>query len=260
MRQSTAWRATAPLRRGVAQARKLSVQAKVQWRRFRQRGKPVGAWPTGLSRQILAASGLFDPAWYLSTYQDVAAAGFDPLDHFLASGATEGRRPTPLFDTAYYLNRYPDVGTSRLNPLVHYVLYGGREGRWANPAFDSGFYLRTYPDVAASRLTPLAHYIRFGAAEGRQPSAEFDPAYYLETNPDVRDAGVGPLEHYVLTGAHEGRVARKMSVAHAGVATGGAPPRSVEGYVPLDGSVYRGSDAAPSATDPAEFLVLGTAR
>lgn len=37
-------------------------------------------------------------------------------------------------------------------------------------------------------------------------------------------------------------------------------PGSVEGYVPLDGSVYRGSDGAPSAADPAEFLVLGTAR
>jgi hypothetical protein len=39
-----------------------------------------------------------------------------------------------------------------------------------------------------------------------------------------------------------------------------ADPGSVEGYVPLDGSVYRGSDAAPSATDPTEFLVLGTAQ
>ena len=37
-------------------------------------------------------------------------------------------------------------------------------------------------------------------------------------------------------------------------------PGSVEGYVPLDGSVYRGSDDAPAAADPAEFLVLGTAR
>ena len=36
-------------------------------------------------------------------------------------------------------------------------------------------------------------------------------------------------------------------------------PGGVEGYVPLDGSVYRGSDAAPAAADPAEFLVLGTA-
>ncbi|GAA0911575.1 hypothetical protein [Virgisporangium aurantiacum] len=38
-----------------------------------------------------------------------------------------------------------------------------------------------------------------------------------------------------------------------------ADPGNVEGYVPLDGSVYRGGDGVPSAADPAEFLVLGTA-
>jgi hypothetical protein len=38
-------------------------------------------------------------------------------------------------------------------------------------------------------------------------------------------------------------------------------PGSVEGYVPLDGSVYRGGDDdAPAAADPAEFVVLGTAQ
>jgi hypothetical protein len=37
-------------------------------------------------------------------------------------------------------------------------------------------------------------------------------------------------------------------------------PGSVEGYVPLDGSVYRGGDAAPAAAEPAEFVVLGTAQ
>ena len=235
LRHSATWRATAPLRRAASYARTMSMNAAVQWRRFQQRGKPVSAWPMDLSRRILTASGLFDPAWYMSTYQDVAAAGSDPLDHFLSCGASEGRRPTPLFDTVDYLNRYPDVGASGLNPVVHYVLYGGREGHWVNLAFDSGYYLLTYPDVAASRLTPLAHYIRFGAAEGRQPSAEFDPACYLEINTDVRDAGLNPLEHYALTGAHEGRRFRKMSEPQAVPATSGTPTRSVDGYVPPPG-------------------------
>ena len=170
LRQSVTWRATAPVRRAVSYARTVSMQAAVQWRRFRQRGKPASAWPTGLSRRILTDSGLFDPAWYLSTYQDVAAAGLDPLDHFLSSGASEGRRPTPLFDTVYYLSRYPDVGASGLNPLVHYVLYGGREGRWVNLAFDSGYYLLTYPDVAASR--PHAARSLHSLRGGRRSTAE----------------------------------------------------------------------------------------
>jgi hypothetical protein len=263
MSQSIASRATAPLKRAVSHARTLSVQTAVRWRRFRQRGKPVSTWPTGLSRRLLTASGLFDPAWYLSTYQDVAAAGIDPLDHFLSTGASEGRRPTPLFDTAYYLRRYPDVSTSTLNPLVHYVLYGGREGRWVNPAFDSGYYLRTYPDVAASRLTPLAHYVRFGAVEGRHPSAEFDPGYYLETNPDVREAGLRPLEHYVMTGMYEGRESHKMSVAHAAPAKAGAATRSIDGYVPPPGLLSPFSplstvlDPALAATPRLNVLVPG---
>ena len=38
-----------------------------------------------------------------------------------------------------------------------------------------------------------------------------------------------------------------------------ADPRSVEGYVPLDGTVHPGSDPAPPATDPASSVVLGVA-
>ena len=36
---------------------------------------------------------LFDPAFYLQIYQDVAAAGIDPYIHFVAHGAAEGRTP-----------------------------------------------------------------------------------------------------------------------------------------------------------------------
>jgi hypothetical protein len=39
-----------------------------------------------------------------------------------------------------------------------------------------------------------------------------------------------------------------------------ADPRSVEGSVPLDGSVALGGDPAPSQGDPASFVVLGAAR
>jgi SAM-dependent methyltransferase len=35
----------------------------------------------------------FDPVYYLKTYPDVAAAGVDPLDHYLRYGRSEGRRP-----------------------------------------------------------------------------------------------------------------------------------------------------------------------
>lgn len=48
------------------------------------------------------ASGLFDAAWYLATYPDIAATGIDPIAHYLDHGAAEGRDPSPLFRTGYY--------------------------------------------------------------------------------------------------------------------------------------------------------------
>ena len=42
---------------------------------------------------ILRRSGLFDADWYRSTYKDVAVSGVDPLKHYVAHGADEGRKP-----------------------------------------------------------------------------------------------------------------------------------------------------------------------
>ena len=60
-------------------------------------------------------------------YSDVAAAGVDPLDHYLLQGASEGRRPQLLLDGDWYRQKNPDVGN--MNPLVHYVRVGRAEGR-----------------------------------------------------------------------------------------------------------------------------------
>lgn len=76
---------------------------------------------------MLLESELFDPAFYLDTYPDVARAGVDPVDHYLWSGATEGRRPHPLYDADWYRRNNPDVGDA--NPLIHYLEAGRREGR-----------------------------------------------------------------------------------------------------------------------------------
>jgi hypothetical protein len=44
---------------------------------------------------------LFDTAWYLAANPDVAAAGVDPLQHYIDYGAAEGRDPNPLFDSEW---------------------------------------------------------------------------------------------------------------------------------------------------------------
>jgi GT2 family glycosyltransferase len=128
-------------------------------------------------------------------------------------GAAEGRDPSPLFDSDWYLATYPDVAAAGINPLAHFVNHGAAEGRDPSPLFDSDWYLATYPDVAAAGINPLAHFVNHGAAEGRDPSPLFDSDWYLATYPDVAAAGINPLAHFVNDGAAEGRYPGPLTVS-----------------------------------------------
>ena len=81
------------------------------------------------TRDLIADSQLFDGAWYLSQFPDIAAAGYDPALHYALFGATEHRAPGPDFDAQAYLERYADVAQAGMNPLVHYLEHGATEGR-----------------------------------------------------------------------------------------------------------------------------------
>lgn len=81
----------------------------------------------------VAASGFFDPAFYLESNPDVAASGADPLLHYVDYGARELRNPSPYFDTEYYLRSNPDVARHGANALIHFVKHGLREGRQPAP-------------------------------------------------------------------------------------------------------------------------------
>jgi hypothetical protein len=92
--------------------------------------RAVGSWLAVRKKvKLLKRSGLFDEAWYLAQYPDVAKAGANPIEHYIVHGAEEGRNPSPTFDTRFYLNHYPDVAAAGFNPLVHYVMHGRGEGR-----------------------------------------------------------------------------------------------------------------------------------
>ena len=122
-----------------------------------------------------AASILFDPVKYLAANPDVAAAHVDPLAHFLAFGAAEGRlpfAPTELvtangFDFVSYLQHNPDVAAAHIDPLLHFETVGWTEGRDPNALFDTAGYLAHYTDVAAAHVNPLDHYLQSGIYEGR---------------------------------------------------------------------------------------------
>jgi hypothetical protein len=122
--------------------------------------------------------------------------------------AWQALRSSALFDAGYYLGRNPDVAAAGVEPLWHYVQAGESEGRWPNPFFDPSFYRLRMPEVSSSDSNLLQHFFERGGFEGRAPSNEFDPSYYLALHPDVAGSGQNPLSHYLTVGQIEGRSRR----------------------------------------------------
>jgi hypothetical protein len=122
--------------------------------------------------RVLRSSGLFDADYYLGQQADVAAAGANPLWHYVWTGESEGRQPNPAFDPAFYRDRAPDLADSGWNLLHHFFVRGGFEGRAPSRDFDPSYYLALYPDVGASGQNPLSHYLRVGQMEGRSGRLE----------------------------------------------------------------------------------------
>lgn len=83
--------------------------------------------------KTIKESGLFDEAWYLETYQEIAASKINPILHYLLYGAVEGKNPSAEFNTKNYLSVYFDVASNGMNPFIHYINFGKKEGRKADP-------------------------------------------------------------------------------------------------------------------------------
>lgn len=151
--------------------------------------------------QRIKDSGLFDEAWYLEQYPDVAHSGMDPVAHYLKYGALLGRNPGPRFDTRGYVRANPDVSRRSLNPLLHYIEFGIQENRGLiahdagqeasepeEAVFDPEFYLEQYEDVRRSGMDPLSHYLKFGRREGRLAAPPRVEEQGGETGPAGRDS------------------------------------------------------------------------
>lgn len=73
------------------------------------------------SEQVLLKSPLFNAKWYRQTYQDVDLLGRDAAEHFLRYGRLLERSPGPVFDTAFCLSTYADLAASAENPLLFHL-------------------------------------------------------------------------------------------------------------------------------------------
>lgn len=154
--------------------------------------------------ELASGQGGVDRAWYLRKYPEVAAAGVDPVEHYLRYGRSEGRDPRLDFSTAGYLEANSGVDG---NPLVHYLKHGGKKVPTADWQFaedyrlaggaggvDRAWYLQKYPEVAAAGVDPVEHYLRYGRSESRDPRPDFSTSGYLAANKQVEG---NPLVHYL---------------------------------------------------------------
>jgi len=147
--------------------------------------------PPGGAR-LIAASGLFDSAWYLQQYPQVAASGMKPLEHYLRLGAREGHDPNPLFDSDWYLRQNPEAAASGINPLEHYLRQGALEGRDPSPLFDTDRYLQQHPAVVKAGENPLAHYLRSLVADGAAAVKVGSPSGKSAARRSPRRSGESP--------------------------------------------------------------------
>ena len=160
------------------------------------------------ARHAIVGGRVFDRAWYVMTYPDVARQGWDPATHYLAIGAAQGLKPHLLFDPAWYRARRPAAG----NPLLDYVRNGAALGLDPSPYFHAAYYLAAISRPLARplwtlgrRLSPLGDFVAAPPGERVVPTPLFDPTWYLESYPDVTQSGFDPFLHYVASGDRDGR-------------------------------------------------------
>jgi rhamnosyltransferase len=145
---------------------------------------------------------LFDSKSYATRYLETETA-FNPLVHYLTSGAKRLLNPHPLFDAKFYMAQVK--GRAVTNPLLDYVTTGWRSGLSPHPLFETTYYLENNGDVARHGVEPLSHFLSYGGREGRNPHWAFDSKFYLKENPAVQASDTNPLLHFLETGVHENR-------------------------------------------------------
>ena len=170
---------------------------------------------------------LFQPEWYLANNPDVAAAGMDPLEHYLKFGEAEDRWPNPYFDPKYYRAHAPGAKKYAGSALEHYEVIGWTRERNPSAKFSNRLYLQQYPSVAKKGIDPLGYHLKTGRFKGNiafQTSLEkdddddliatmrlinesglFDGDWYKKYYTDLWYADVDPLFHYVNHGWKEHR-------------------------------------------------------
>ena len=219
-----------------------------------------------------------DESYYYARNPDVARAGADAFQHYMAYGWKEGRDPNAFFSTQYYLATNAAVSMGGTNPLQDFGSGGWARGSNPSQAFFIDVYRAAHPEIP-DNVDPLQYYMQSGdktvysdplinadhyAAQkpgisnifdaisdyhtvgwkqGLDPSAWFNTNFYLWNNPDVKAAGVDPLQHFEAFGWKEGRAANPYFSSSAYLQAN--PDAAAAGKNPLLAFLI---NAAPTAT------------
>ena len=148
-------------------------------------------------RRLISKSGLFKPSWYLERYPDLAAAGVDPLDHYLL--ARRGGAAPILLQCSTRAVTPKSTRTIRTRRTIRCCTMSEMADpatRWSakcgvssgNPGlFKPSWYLtERYPDWQLPASIPLIIICSPGAAELRDPSPMFYARRYAEEHAAIR--------------------------------------------------------------------------
>lgn len=240
--------------------------------RYARRFNALIAATEGRLRQPLADAALrarlitpvFDPSFYLRVNKDVAAAGVDPLQHYLRHGEAENRLPSPLFDPKWYLDSLPDTERKRAKPLpfTHYLARGEALGYRPHPLFDPALCAQSLAHHGDASLTaaPIAadteshpQSVLQAYLESRArivPHMLFDPSFYVSQLPFPPE-GTPLLVHFLDNDGKE------MFSPHPLIASGrliyaaGKP-----GISPLRALLDWMGQSAPRADEPSPHVLF----
>ncbi|MEP2600991.1 MAG: hypothetical protein ABJH28_05930, partial [Paraglaciecola sp.] len=78
---------------------------------------------------FISNSKWFSKNWYVDTYPELNISSNKAAKHYYLFGVNEERDPCPHFSTSFYLMNNADVAAAGVNPLLHYVNFGQGEKR-----------------------------------------------------------------------------------------------------------------------------------
>lgn len=150
---------------------------------------------------VVMRTGLFDAAWYVAQFADVARSGIEPAAHYMRFGILLGRPPC-----AALLERLATV-TLDADRTAIATAYGltsvcATQIETVPTDFDEAFYLQTNPHIDHRRWRPYDHFLNVGYKDSRKPNPAFDVVWYVQNYGHTFDAQhINPLVHYRQTGA-----------------------------------------------------------